>query len=482
MQALLATILERAADATSRGALDQIISEYIDALPDIPGWTLDETAETDAAKALARVAPDALIQVPYSVNGRFLERRRWPRKHHHLISQLKRAVADALADVFPATDAARPAADAPIRAAILVPWLPNNPNNNILRVVAGYLGGLLQQGEVEDCALVLTNEMSYPAGAAPDGERGDARQSRATHEAVVEEFGAGKDKLFYAPPPFCDEGNFNWNVDFRNSFRPNVIFVPNFEMSSAFVHAFGASAATVYLQTSIRNRPNYDFDRYLYLGERREIDASHIHREKWHYHTFGYGNFGADEGLSRADIGFGGQDFIMVSAGNRLEKEIDPEIAGIAAEAMERVPHAKWLLLGVQDEAQIRANLGDRFDGLMDRVIVKPYVRAIGDHMALSDIYVNPRRTGGAVSMALAVHGRTPVIGFNHGDACNFLIDEMIHTTAESYAARLIELATDDKRMEEITDAQCRHFEKHHTLEASAADLVTHFRAAMAGE
>src|SRR3546814_1546508 len=100
-------------------------------------------------------------------------------------------------------------------------------------------------------------------------------------------------------------------------------------MTSATIHGFAHSAATVYLQTSLNNRPSYDFDRYLYLGRRRELDNTHIHRERWHYHSFGYEAFGFGSDITRASMGFAETDFIIVSAGNRRSEEHTSELQSL---------------------------------------------------------------------------------------------------------------------------------------------------------
>lgn len=453
------------------------LASGFDALEDFPGWTFSEEDERAAAFELARVAPDALILSVYQWNTYLTHRGKRPRRWVADYAAMKRLAATALAECYPAAQMLD--LDAPLRAAIWVPWLPKNPNNNILRVVAGYLGGLRQQEGIET-ALVLTNELSYPTSTQIPNARRDVRSYRATLEEVIAEYGSPPDALYIAPPPFVDEGNLAWFQKFQATFRPDVIFVPNFEMSSAHIHGFGKSAATVYLQTSVRNRPPYDFTRYLYLGEERQIDNSHIHPDRWHYHPFGYGNFGTGSGLTRAEIGLPQDAFVVVSAGNRLEAEIDSEIAEIMANLMEKDPRIVWMLMGVKSETKIHENLGPRFASMADRVICNGYVREIGDYLSLSDVYANPRRTGGAVSMALAVYGKTPVLSFYGNDACNFLIDDMMQETPEAYQAQLAALAADPDYLDRIVSEQQARFERNHTITASAADLVTHMRAARA--
>ena len=459
----------------SAGAIYQGIESTFGALVDLPGWTFEEESERTAAFELARTAPDALILSVYQWNTYLTNRRRRPRRWMADYAAMKRLAATALAECYPSASSLDVSGS--MRAAIWVPWLPNNPNNNILRVAAGYLGGLRQQQGIET-VLVITNEFSHPTGDTIANARTDVRPYREILEKVIGEYQSPPDALHIAPPPFVDEGNLAWFQNFQATFKPDVIFVPNFEMSSAHIHGFAKSAATVYLQTSVRNRPPYDFTRYLYLGEKRRIDDSHINHERWHYHTFGYGNFGTGSGLTRADIGLPQDAFVVVSAGNRLENEIDTEIVEIMANLMEKDSAIIWMLMGVKSESTIRENLGPRFTSMADRVICNGYVREIGDYLSLSDVYANPRRTGGAVSMALAIYGKTPVLSFYGNDACNFLVDEMMHETPEAYQAQLSSLASDRSHLDRVVQSQQARFEKGHTISASASDLMSHLHAA----
>ena len=476
MNTYFQSLLEEAGKVDSAVALKDVPAGWFESLQDLPGWTFDPDAERAAIAILAERNPDILVQSVYLWNSQLAVLGRRPRTYQNDLFAMKRAVADGLASLYPASETH--GANKPLRVAIFVPWLPNNPNNNILRVLAGYLGGLRALGV--EAVLVVTNEMSFPEGVTVPSGRADPYPYRRMIESVLGEYGTPASALHMAPPPFLEGGNLRWHLAFRESFRPNMVFFPNFEMSCAHIHGFGRSAATVYLQTSVRNRPPYDFTRYLYLGARREIDGTHIHPDKWHYHTFGYGNFGAGAGLTRADIGVDKTARLVVTAGNRLEIEVNEELVAIMKAVMTAHPDVVWMLLGVQDKAKIHRNLGWDGEEIADRVIYKGYVREIGDYLSLSDVYANPRRTGGAVSMALAIYGMTPVLSFNGNDACNFLIDEMIHETAESYRDKLLELVRDEAAVARIAREQGARFEANHTIEASARDLLTHFDAAIA--
>lgn len=468
-------------------SVEAVFATIAEAIPDIAAASacaIDLAGEDEAALQLARSNPDALVVLPHALAQRFVNLRRWPRTHASDIAAIKRMASEALASCFAAAPAVRGGGER-LRAVVLVPWLSNNPNNNLLRVVASYAAGLLRHPGIEDAVVVVSNEI-----ATGDADRGnlppdpkpkmDARRFAAVHARVMEEFGAPADKLRYAPPPFAEAGNIRWLAEFDATFRPDVVFVPNVEMTSSSIHGFGRGAATVYLQTSVNNRPPYDFDRYLYLGGRRGIDASHIHPDRWHYHAFGYEPFGFGSGISRRDMGFAEDDFIVVSAGNRLETEITAEIGGIVAATLGDDPARKWLLLGARDEQRIRANMGAAGEAIGDRAVFRGYALEVGDYLAHCDVYANPRRTGGAVSMSLAVYGDTPVISFDDNDACNFLVEDMICDDAAQYAARLRRLADDPAYRAEVAARQRAKFEAGHTADASASDLVRHFREAVA--
>lgn len=471
-------ILDQARDVSSVEDVFRLVSASIPDIAAAAACSLDLAGEDRAANALARSNPDTLAVLPHAIAQRFMQLRRWPPAHASGIAAIKRLAADALAANF-AVAGDRRRSDR-LRAVILVPWLANNANNNLLRVVASYAAGLLRHPDIEDAMVLVSNEIAtadpqrhkLPPDAKP---KMDARTFRHVHEKAMREFGAPADRVRYAPPPFSEGGNIRWLVAFDSEFAPDVVFVPNVEMTSSAIHGFGRSAATVYLQTSVNNRPPYDFDRYLYLGGRRGIDATHIHQDRWRYHSFGYEPFGFGSGLSRAEMGFDDGDFVIVSAGNRLETEINAEIAGVVAGVLGDDPKRKWLLLGARDESRIRANMGEAGLLIGDRAVFKGYAQEVGDYLAHCDVYANPRRTGGAVSMSLAVYGGTPVISFDDNDACNFLLDDMVCVDAAEYAGRLRRLADDAGYRADVSARQRAKFDAGHTADASAADLVRHF-------
>src|SRR3546814_6888048 len=111
--------------------------------------------------------------------------------------------------------------------------------------------------------------------------------------------------------------------------------------------------------------------------------------------------------------------------------------------------------------------MGAAADRIGNRAVFKDYVWEVGDYLANCDVYANPRRTGGAVSMALAVYGNTPVISFDGNDACNFLLDEMICDSPEQFKEHLGRLANDPAYRSDVATRQMEHFRAGHTVDAS---------------
>src|SRR5207244_1375021 len=109
-----------------------------------------------------------------------------------------------------------------------------------------------------------------------------------------------------------------------------------------------------------------------------QVGTDYINPDRWYYHSFGYESFGTGTGLTRAKAGVDANDIVIVTAGNRLKRELSQEFAGIIAQALRAQPRVRWMILGVQDKAEIVSKLGLHFNELADRILFKGYVSEIG--------------------------------------------------------------------------------------------------------
>jgi glycosyltransferase involved in cell wall biosynthesis len=144
--------------------------------------------------------------------------------------------------------------------------------------------------------------------------------------------------------------------------------------------------------------------------------------------------------VSRAQLGIAEEAILMIVVGFRLKDEMSAAWSRQLAGLMLRRPEMTLMLVGVADEnppgfaalpsQQLRI-LGPRED--------------IGDLLALSDIYINPPRTGGGFSVAEAMAAGLPVLCLADGDGGDKVGPLAVAGMAE-YWARLEAYLDDPQR------------------------------------
>ena len=471
-----------APDLTGAPTLEGAIAAVERLLDDVPDIPSSRIALPDDAAALDAVAPDALTLLPRLLRNAFVARRRYPRAMNADIDVLRRLGADRVAGLYPHPDAHDGIAGREgrgLRVSMVLPHLLSRETANLTQVALSYAEGLAAHPDVASLDVVLTNEFSVPGDAErPFSFRADTALEADALAALFEAVGVPASRLHHAAPPLADgpDANARDVAAIHAAIAPDVVFVPNVELSAAHAHGMGRGAATVFLQTSLRNRPALDFDRYLYLGERRAIDATHIHPARWDYHPFCYARFG-----------FGGAEAVpwpdgartIATVGNRLEREVTREFADTVCAALRSDERAHWALVGVQDAAALQGALGRRATEVAARIHLVPFTAHLGDLLAQCVAYANPLRTGGAVSMSVAVHAGTPVLTYPGNDACTFVIPELVALDERSYAHALLRLVADEPERKRLAALQSGVFERYHSPAGSADDLVGHFHTAL---
>ena len=108
----------------------------------------------------------------------------------------------------------------------------------------------------------------------------------------------------------------------------------------------------------------------------------------------------------REEHGFGQEDFIMVTVGARLRLEIDDEMINYVCKLLTEQSIAKWLLVG--DKVKSDNALFSQFIG-EKRIINWGYEEHLDRLYPMCDIYLNPQRGGGGVSIRLAMRYGLPV-------------------------------------------------------------------------
>lgn len=167
----------------------------------------------------------------------------------------------------------------------------------------------------------------------------------------------------------------------------------------------------------------------------------------WHYpYRVQLERAGAPQ--SRAALGLPASALVLVSVGYRLGEEITGPWAARMVERMAAAPDAVWLLPGC-------ASVPAALQGLpAERVRAMGHLSNVQEVLACCDIYVNPPRMGGGLSVAQAMAAGLPVVAFAGSDGGDKIGAESV-SDSDAYFARLGKLM-DDQTVRVATGAAMR--------------------------
>ena len=173
---------------------------------------------------------------------------------------------------------------------------------------------------------------------------------------------------------------------------------------------------------------------------------------------------------SRSSLGVPNQALLLVSVGIRLHAEI----RGLWAQSMRALlakhPHLHWLI--------VASRMPEILSGLEGRVSALPYQSDIAAVLKACDVYVNPDRIGGGLSVATAMAVGLPAVSLARSDGGDKLGSGAAADMAEYFdqLERLIDSAT--LRQQKGLEQQRRY---HDALDISNAGpaLSAEIQAAM---
>ncbi len=176
--------------------------------------------------------------------------------------------------------------------------------------------------------------------------------------------------------------------------------------------------------------------------------------------------------LTRAQFGFADSAVILITAGFRLEHEIKADWADRMLQLMEHHPQVVWLLVGGAGKlptalAKAPAN----------RVRVFATRDDVPGMLRISDIYVNPPRMGGGISVAEAMAEGLPVVSLTGSDGGDKAGEQAL-TGHDAYVERLAALIEDPAMRRDLGAAMRRRFDERFDLDASGPALLAACRQA----
>lgn len=154
-------------------------------------------------------------------------------------------------------------------------------------------------------------------------------------------------------------------------------------------------------------------DAYLCGVKTRVIDSNKKYRllDEEKIHEFKYGlEFKAPyKDIKRSDYSINENDFVMVTVGNRLDAEMDEEFLDSIAKFLVDNEDNKWLIVGPRQISYIETKYSFL---LNDKIIKIPYEDDLSALYRICDVYINPRRKGGGISIAMAMNEGLPIAVF----------------------------------------------------------------------
>jgi hypothetical protein len=176
--------------------------------------------------------------------------------------------------------------------------------------------------------------------------------------------------------------------------------------------------------------------------------------------------------VTRAELGLSEAAVVWVTAGFRLEHEIRPDWADRLLQLMSRYPHGVWLVIG--GEGKLPRALQQ---AAPSRVRALPTRSDLSGILRICDIYVNPPRMGGGLSVAEAMAEGLAVVslaGSDGGDKAG----ELALPDMDAYLDRLAALTENPGLRAETGQALRRRFDERFDLDASGPSLLAACRKA----
>lgn len=176
--------------------------------------------------------------------------------------------------------------------------------------------------------------------------------------------------------------------------------------------------------------------------------------------------------VTRAELGLGEATVVWISAGFRLEHEIRNPWAKRMLRLMERHPQVVWLLVG--GEGKLPKALVEAPPGRVRVLATRGDLPAI---LRICDIYVNPPRMGGGISVAEAMAEGLPVTALTGSDGGDKL-GELALADLDAYDERLDALTANGQLRADMGAALRQRFDQRLDLAASGPALLAACRQA----
>ncbi len=153
------------------------------------------------------------------------------------------------------------------------------------------------------------------------------------------------------------------------------------------------------------------------------------------------------EVVSRQELGFPEDAFVLVTVGTRLESEITDEFLGM----LESIPDEKIYMVFIGDFPEYAERIRN-FPVLGKRCMALGNCRDVLSRLQVCDLYVNPKRKGGGSSVVEAMVLGKPAVTIAYGDIAVNAGGEFTVDTYEEMAEQILHYCNDKKFYAEMSE------------------------------
>lgn len=113
----------------------------------------------------------------------------------------------------------------------------------------------------------------------------------------------------------------------------------------------------------------------------------------------------AQRSWTKADLGWTEEEVVLVTVSNRPASELTEELLDILLTALQDHAHLRWVVVGDVDAEEF-----PQLTARPDRIRLHGYEKDLAGLYGACDLYVNPFRSGGGVSVGMAMKAGLPVL------------------------------------------------------------------------
>ena len=204
------------------------------------------------------------------------------------------------------------------------------------------------------------------------------------------------------------------------------------------------------------------------VKEEREQKGISNEGYKYEQHIPGFEFSKCQNKFKRDQHGLKLDDFIIVTVGNRLASEIDEVFAEGMKQLLKEYSNIKWLIIGIEQHELISV----KFQDILDQVKFISYAENLIDVYAICDVYANPFRQGGGISVAMAADAGLPVANIIGSNDANVYVPKGKAKTMENYFSYIEDLFTDMEYLRSEGAVFQLEFKKEFGFEQAATHII----------